>query len=186
MNYPALTDAEFPLLFYSTVLSSKLQEFLLSYMPRNSSAKQYRRRMHSVNPTIGIQGTCWLRKLTTQGYLSSSVFKSLLIHGNSFPLIPWQFTLQKPLMRDCVKTLLKIQIPYSIRIAIIHMLVDGFKKKLNTFLRNIFTQQKLCVMQYIVFVQVSINLSLHYSFTVLPLQKADLQSIDPRSLWSPS
>lgn len=41
-------------------------------------------------------------------------------------------------------------------------------------------------MPYIVLVQVSINLILYYSFTILPVQKLDLQSIDPRPLWSPS
>lgn len=83
-------------------------------------------------------------------------------------------------MREYIKSLLKIQVLFSIRITVIHMLVESFKKfkfilqkyRIKKYLPSI----EWCIMQYTVFVQMSINLILYCSFTILPVQKAVYRS----------
>lgn len=88
-------------------------------------------------------------------------------------------------MKKYIKSLLKIQVLYSIRISVIHMFVESFKK-FKYICKKYLPSLEQCIMQCTLFLQMSINLILYYSFTILPVQKADLQSMDPRSLWSPS
>lgn len=78
-------------------------------------------------------------------------------------------------MREYIKSLLKIQVLFSIRITVIHMLVESFKK-FKFICKKYLPSIEWCIMQYTVFVQMSINLILYCSFTILPVQKAVYRS----------